>query len=170
MMAARTRFFLAALLALTALPVAAQTGTWTTVASTGSMDSNSLGIGAFNGFDFQYNSPGTSTSPIVAYYNVTNTFGGGLTDTPPWKTLELTYINTSSLASVAATLIEVDPCTGATRVLCTAQSTTSSIGTSCVTCDFKNPLKFQAHVYFVTIRMTRLIPAAFPVARALRIF
>jgi hypothetical protein len=168
-MTARVRFVLAILLVLAAFPLTAQTGTWTMVGSAGSMDSNSLGIGAFNGFDFQYNI-NNSTSPIVAYYNVTNTYGGGLTDTPPWKTLELTYINTSSQASVAATLIEVDPCTGATRVVCTAQPSGSSIGTSCVTCDIKNPLNFQAHVYFVTIRMTRLIPTAFPVARALRIF
>jgi len=169
-MATRSRFFLAALLVLAALPAAAQTGTWTMVASAGSMDSNSLGIGAFNGFDFQYNSPGTSTSPIVAYYNVTNTYGGGLTDTPPWNTLQLSYINTSSMASVSATLIEVDPCTGMARVVCTAQPSGSSIGTSCVTCDIKTPLNFQAHVYFVTIRMTRLAPTAFPVARVLRIF
>jgi hypothetical protein len=166
-MTTRTPFFLAVLFAITTVPLTAQTGTWTMVGSAGSLDSTSVGIGAFNGIDFQYG--GTSLMPIVAYYNVTNTYGGGLTDTPPWKTLELTYIDSSPSASVTATLIEADPCTGALRVLCTIPSVDRP-GSSCQSCDFAGPLDFKNHLYFVTVRMTRTAAAATPVARALRIF
>ena len=172
-MTARNRFFLAVLLTLLAVPLTAQTGTWTMVGSAGSMDSTSVGIGAFNGIDFQYST--NSITPIVAYYNVTNTYGGGLTDTPPWKTLELTYSITSTssttTSSVSASLIEVDPCTGNLQVLCTVQGANTNVGSSCQTCDFKaHPLNFQTHLYFVTIRMTRSAANALPVARALRIY
>ncbi|HSG40099.1 MAG TPA: hypothetical protein VLE27_10720, partial [Thermoanaerobaculia bacterium] len=72
---------------LAALPLSAQTGTWTAVGSTGIIDEASLGIFQFGTTNLTYNAGG-SLSPIIARYNVTNTWGAS-DDTPPWTTLEM---------------------------------------------------------------------------------
>jgi hypothetical protein len=69
---------------LAALPVAAQSGAWSSVGSTGSIDETALGIYAVNGPALQHQAAATGT--VFARYNVTNTFGGGLTDAPAWNT------------------------------------------------------------------------------------
>jgi hypothetical protein len=71
---------------LAALPVAAQTGVWTAVGSTGSIDEASLGIYAVGTNNLLHKAGTVGT--VVSRFNVTNTYGGGITDTPPWTTLE----------------------------------------------------------------------------------
>jgi hypothetical protein len=162
------RLVLAVLLVSTALPLTAQSGTWTAVGSTGSVDPAAVGIASLNGTDLLYRSP-TSTAPINAYYNVTNTLGGGVSDTPLWANLQMTFIDTSPLGSVRATLVEVDPCTGQSRVLCTVLSDEAH---TCATCGQTVPfgIDFSKSLYYVEVQLTRTAASANPILRALRIF
>jgi hypothetical protein len=84
--------FVVAALFLAALPLAAQTGTWTAVGSTGVVDESAAAIYAFGITNLTYLA--NSTTPIVARYNVTNTWGAS--DTPPWKTLKMGYLDTGA--------------------------------------------------------------------------
>ena len=59
---------------LTALPLTAQTGVWTAVGSTGSIDEASLGIYAVGTTNLLHQAGAVGT--VVARFNVTNTFGG----------------------------------------------------------------------------------------------
>jgi hypothetical protein len=162
------RLVLAVLLVSTALPLTAQTGTWTAVGSSGAVDPAAVGIASLNGVDLLYRSP-TSTAPINAYYNVTNTFGGGVSDTPLWTNLEMTFIDTSPLGSVRATLVEVEPCTGQSRVLCFVLSDELH---TCATCGGTVPfgIDFSKNLYYVQVQLTRTAASAAPILRALRIY
>ena len=85
----------AAILLLTALGASAQTGTWTAVGSTGTVDPTQVSLfGVFTGTQLGFAAAGNPGS-IVARFNVTNTYGGGLRDTPPWTTLEVGAINST---------------------------------------------------------------------------
>ena len=96
-----------AALFLSALPLAAQTGTWTAVGSTGIIDEAALTLFNFGTTNLTFR--GNFTGTIVARYNVTNTLGGGVSDTPPWNTLEMGYFENNTTNSVQATLFQVHP-------------------------------------------------------------
>ncbi|HEX3530095.1 MAG TPA: hypothetical protein VH988_23795 [Thermoanaerobaculia bacterium] len=153
---------------LTALPLAAQTGTWTAVASTGVVDESAVGIYAFGTTDLGYLAGSPSVAPIVARYNVTNTLGGGVSDMPPWTILELGSINPSVSSSVTATLFQVDPCTGAQVPLCTVTSGLSTTGV-CKTCQFAPNINFASKLYYVQVTIARSSAGLQPRALTLRI-
>lgn len=154
-----------AALFLTAFPLAAQTGVWTAVASTGAIDDSSLAAYSVGTIGLQHQS-GFLTA-IIARYNVTNTFGGGIDDTPPWNTLDLGYFDNSNQGQVTASLIQVDPCTGATFTLCSKTSVDN--GSSCVSCSFTAPMDFNRFNYVVEVTVSRSSTAVTPIARTLRL-
>lgn len=152
---------------LAALPLAAQSGTWTAVGSTGAIFDTSLGIYAFNGPALQHRAGVTGT--VLANYNVTNTFGGGLTDTPPWDTLEVTWFDNSPSSAIAAVLLQVDNCTGAVTVLCNVSSVDTPTNT-CAKCAFPaGSINFATSHYFVQVRLARGVTTVTPQVIGLRI-
>jgi hypothetical protein len=153
---------------LAALPLAAQSGDWTAVGSTGAIADLSLGIYGFNGPALQHRAGVTGT--VLANYNVTNTFGGGLTDTPPWNTLEVTWFDNSPSSAIAAVLMEVDRCTGAVTVLCNV-SAVDNPAITCNSCNFPaGSINFVTSSYFVQVRLARSVNTVTPQVIALRIF
>jgi len=157
-----------ALIALAGLPLAAQTGTWTAVASTGVVDESAAGIYAFGSTNLGYNGAG-SVAPIVARYNVTNTLGGGVSDTPPWTILELGFFDNNVGSGVSATLFRVSPCTGVPTAICTASSFDNATST-CNFCQFPpTTFNFAANLYYVEVRVSRNAVALNPQALTLRI-
>ncbi len=168
-MKSRVLVFAVAALFATALTASAQTGTWTAVGSTGTVDPQQVGLaGVTNGTRLGFNPAGGSNSGvIVARFNVTNTWGGGTRDTPPWTTLEVGAFNNDSFNPVAATLYRVDPCTGARSAICTATNTSSG---TCATCSFANiTFNFASFLYYVEVSITRGIGTGNPQLATLRI-
>jgi hypothetical protein len=158
-----------AVLFLAALPLAAQTGTWTAVGSTGVIDESSTAAYAFGTTNLTYNGAGSQT-PIIARYNVTNTFGGGFSDTPGWQRLEMGFFDSSNLVSLRAELYQVDPCTGKQTLLCAATSFDATVS-SCVTCGFNPVVNFGTNLYYVQVTLTRqAITVQAPQLFTLRIF
>jgi hypothetical protein len=141
--------FVAAALFLAALPLAAQTGTWTAVGSTGVVDESAAGIYAFGSTNLTY--LGASTAPIVARYNVTNTWG--MSDTPPWTTLEMGYFDNNAFSSVRADLFQVDTCTGRQTLICTVTSIDAASPT-CNKCSFTPAINFGISLYYVQVTLT----------------
>lgn len=159
----------AAALFLAALPLAAQTGTWTAVGSTGVIDESSLSLFNFGTTNLTFGA--TASGTIVARYNVTNTLGGGVSDLPPWNTLEMGYLDSNTATTVQATLFQVDPCTGKQVALCTVTSVDSTAPT-CNRCSFPTgSINFARQLYYVQAVLTRgsaSVPA--PSLFTLRIF
>ncbi|HEX7185815.1 MAG TPA: hypothetical protein VF756_28580 [Thermoanaerobaculia bacterium] len=153
---------------LAALPMAAQSGAWTAVGSSGDIDEASLGLFAVNGPALQH--AGAATGTIVARYNVTNTFGGGFTDAPPWTVLEMTYFDNSVQSNIGAVLLQVDRCTGAVTPLCSLGSFDAAANT-CTFCGFPaGSINFATSMYFVEIRLFRSVAAVTPQVIGFRIF
>lgn len=143
----------AAALFLAALPLTAQTGTWTAVGSTAVMDESAAGIFQFGTTNLTYNGAG-SLNAIIARFNVTNTFGGAASDVPPWQWLELGYLDTNPQVAVQATLFQVERCTGIQTPLCTVTSVDNATAT-CRRCQFTTPVNFGANLYYVQVVLTR---------------
>jgi hypothetical protein len=140
-------------LLLAVLPAAAApTGSWTAVGSTGVVDESAVGIYSFGSTNLTYLSTSASLSPIVARYNVTNTWE--LSDTPPWTTLEMGYFDSSPMTAVKADFIQVNTCTGAQVVLCSVTSTDSSAST-CSRCAFTATANFGTFLYYVQVTLSR---------------
>jgi hypothetical protein len=158
---------LAVALFLLPLSLSAQTGTWTAGASSGDIDETGLGIFSVNGASLQHQ--GASLTTLVARYNVTNTFGGGVTDLPPWTTLELGSFDNTTLGGVRAVLFQVDPCTGNLVTLCSVGSVDATAAT-CQKCSFTQQIDFSKFLYYVEVFIFRSNGAVFPSARTLRIF
>jgi hypothetical protein len=157
-----------AVIVLAGLPLAAQTGTWTAVASTGVVDESAVGIYAFGTTNLGYNAAG-SLAPIVARYNVTNTYGGGVSDVTPWTTLELGYFDNNVNSSVTATLFRVNPCNGTQAVVCSVTSIDNAAST-CNSCPFPaGAVNFGAALYYVEVKIGRNAAALNPQALTLRI-
>lgn len=161
--------FAVAAIALAGLPLAAQTGTWTAVASTGTMDESAAGIYAFGSTNLGYNIPAGSLAPIVARYNVTNTLGGGVSDVPPWTRLELGYFDSSPMSQVRADLFRVDRCTGNQVLICTVTSVDFTAPT-CGQCSITAGFNFANFLYYVQVTLTRTTAGVSPQAYTLRIF
>ena len=153
---------------LTALPVAAQTGSWSAVGSSGDIDEAFLGTFAVNGPNLGI-APGV-VGTTFARYNVTNTFGGGLTDVPPWSTLQMTYFDNAATSNVTAVLFRVNACTGAATVLCSVSSVDNAANT-CQTCVIPSgSINFGTSLYFIEVRISRTVVAVNPQLIGLRIF
>jgi hypothetical protein len=153
---------------LAALPLAAQSGAWTAVGSTGSIDEASLGIYAV-GTNNLFHLAGT-VGTVVSRFNVTNTFGGGLTDAPPWTTLEMDYFDIAAAGMVSATLFQVNRCSNVTTVICGVNSIDATAPT-CVRCTFPaGTINFAANNYVVEVRVVRNVANVVPQLFGLRIF
>ena len=163
----RVAALLAAMAFLAALPTVAETGVWTSIASAGAIDPTATGIYSLSGATLTYSSSSTSTSPIIARYNVTNTWGAS--DTPPWDTLEIGYLDTNSSVSVRAELFQVNPCTGVRQALCVIFSSDSASAT-CKSCSFAPTIDFGLNTYYVEVALQRSSATApRPVLYTLRI-
>lgn len=163
-----TRLSLAALFALSTLPAAAQTGAWTSLASVGAVDPVGAALYATSSTDLLFRANTTGT--ITARYNVTNTYGGGVSDTPPWTTLQMTYTDNSASGFINAALVEWDPCSNNGRLLCFLSSVDVS-APSCVTCTFpSNSFDFANKMYYVEVNISRSSTAAIEIIKGLRIF
>lgn len=155
-------------LSLAAVPLSAQTQAWTSVGSTGTIDRASLGLYATSSATLGFAPAPTGT--VVARYNVTNAFGGGFTDTPPWNIFEMTYFDNSASSGVSAVLYEVDRCTGIITVVCGMNSSDAAANT-CTRCTFATgTINFATSNYVVEVRVSRTTNAVNPQLIALRIF
>jgi len=158
---------------LAAFAASAQTGTWTAVGSTGAVDPQQVGLfGVIGGTRLGFNPAGGSNAGILTVrFNVTNTYGGGLRDAPPWTTLELGALNATGIDPVTATLYKVNPCTGARSAVCTVTNTTGSTSGACATCSFAaGTINFGANLYYVEVSITRSSGTGNPQLSTLRIF
>jgi hypothetical protein len=167
---ARLLAFVALLLALSQGAFAARD--WTSVASTGAIDGSSLGFFTFAGPSLTYLGGSTSLAPVIARYNVTNTFDNNANpDMPGWTAFELGY-NAAGLPpnAVSATLFQVDPCTGTQVVICTANSLAGAVN-ACAVCTFPpTTFDFSRHLYYIQVTLNRPAINLFPTAKTLRIF
>lgn len=165
----------AAALFLAAFAASAQTGTWTAVGSTGTVDPAMIGMaGVFGGTNIGF-SPTFVTTPatLMVRFNVTNTFGGGMTDIMPWTTLEVGAVSTAGGSVVAATLYRVDRCTGRRTPICTASNTSAGSSGFCVPCTFPaGTVNFGANLYYyyVEVMIGRPTTGGNPQLTTLRIF
>ncbi|HKI02791.1 MAG TPA: hypothetical protein VKK31_12510 [Thermoanaerobaculia bacterium] len=151
---------------VTALTASAQTGTWTAVGSTGAVEPTQTGLFAtFGGTRLGF--AGGSGNTIVARFNVTNTWG--LSDTPPWTTLEVGALN-SSLNPVTATLYQVNPCSGARVQICRSVNDVAGSTGVCTTCTFSgNTFNFATFLYYVEVSISRTATTSSPQLSSLRI-
>jgi hypothetical protein len=166
------RLFACAVLTLTLAPAAHAAKDWTAVASTGTIDNTSLNFFAFSGPTLTYLTGSSSVAPIIARYNVTNTYDNNANpDKPGWTTLELGYDNPGPAGSVSATLFQVDPCTGAQTTLCVVNSLAATTNSCSPPCTFSSTvIDFSLHLYYIQVRLTRASTNLFPVAKTLRLF
>ena len=162
----------AAVLFLTAFSASAQTGRWTALGSTGSVDPDSPAWDVIGdtglGFD---PAGGSSAGTIIAYYNVTNTWGGGSDDSPAWTRLEVGARNTSVFDTVTGRLYEVDPCTGAWTQICSVVNDTAGSSGVCEQCTFASTsVDFGQNLYLVKVEITRTAGTGNPILTTLRIW
>lgn len=159
-------------LLLTLAPGAFAAKDWTGVASTGAIDGSSLSFFTFNGPALTYLSGSTSLTPVIARYNVTNTFDNNSNpDMPGWTTLELGYSAAGLPANaVSATLFQVEPCTGSQTAICTVDSLAGVVN-MCNSCQFPaTTFDFAHHLYYIEVILTRPASNLFPTAKTLRLF
>ena len=141
-------------LLLLALPVAAQTYDWSNVGSVG-ITQHGSGF-TFAGPSFTFSASRTGT--LIARYNVTNTYGAGVSKTPPWTTFTASYTDNSSSGVVNLRLMQVDKCSNAESEIC---AISSSDGTSCNTCTFgSSTFDFANNFYYIDARITRTSTSA----------
>lgn len=153
------------------LPALAQVNpVWTAVANTGVIDEANLTPVNFAFTGSALGHLGASIAPpVVARYNVVN-LGGN--QNPAWTTLQLGAIDTSAAVGndVTASLIRVNPCTGARVIICTAVSITNSTG-ACTVCNFAaGTFNFNAFLYEVEVTVSRTASTVTEQATTLRIF
>lgn len=149
---------------MTALTTSAQTGAWTAVGSTGTVDPQQVGLaGVFNGTRLGF--AGLTGSTVIARFNVTD----GVPYMPSWTVLEVGAVNTSLVDTVVATLYMVDPCTGNTSLLCSVTHQGAGPVGTCATCTFPgNSIDFSGYLYYVEVSINRT-PGANPQLSTLRI-
>jgi hypothetical protein len=136
-------------LLLLSLPAAGQAYDWSHVGSVGITQAGSGHV--FTGPTFTFSAFRTGT--LIARYNVTNTYGSGISKTPPWTTFTAAFTDNSSLGVVNLRLMQVDKCSNAETQIC---SISSSDGNSCDTCTFgSSTFDFANNFYYVDARITR---------------
>jgi hypothetical protein len=146
-----------AALILATMTATAQTGTWTAVGSTGTVNPPQVALfTVFNGTRLGFTAGGTIPNTLLARFNVTNTWGGFQSDAPPWTLLEVGALNTSTADPVSATLYRVNTCTGVRTAICTATNTLGSSTGACVSCSFSSgTFNFTSFLYYVEVSITR---------------
>jgi hypothetical protein len=154
-----------ATVALLAAPVASFASHWTAVCSTGAIDDADLDQYAFSLAALTFASGQTGT--IQAKYNVTNT--SQEVNIPPWTTLELAYLDTSTSSSVSATLFRVTRCTGAVLSIASVTSTDSATA-HCSTDALSEVVNFGTYNYYIIVTVTRSSTSVSPAAYTLTLF
>jgi hypothetical protein len=141
-------------LALCALPAAAQSWDWSEAGSTGVVDHTtaSLGLYSFIGSTFGVGAGNIAT--VEARYPVTNTVGSATDISPAWTTLEISAHDQYTGGSVTATLYEVDKCASTETQLCSVTSSDSDQDVECFSCTFTGPLDFANNAYYVFVSIS----------------
>jgi hypothetical protein len=141
-------------LALCALPAAAQSWDWSTPGSTGVVGDGtaSLGLYSFVGSTFGVGAGNIAT--VDARYPVTNTMGSLSDITPPWTTLQISVHDQYTGGSVTATLYEVDKCASTETQLCSVTSSDTDQDVHCNSCTFTGPFDFANNTYYVYVSIT----------------
>ena len=142
---------------------------WTAVASTAAIDESSLFSYAFEKPHLTFAS-GVTTTSLIAHYNVTNTYDNSPSPSNPgWSTLEMGS-SAPPGSTVTARLWEVDKCTAARTLICTA--TNSGGGDPvCSYCSFGlGSVDFADNLYYVEVTLTRASATVFPRLHTLRIY
>lgn len=157
-------------LALCALPAAAQSWDWSEPGSTGVVDDGtaSLGLYRFIGSSLAIGAGNVAT--VEARYPVTNTVGSATDITPGWTTLEFTGTDQWAGASVTATLYEVDKCASTETQLCSVTSSDSDFDTECFSCTFTGPLDFANNAYYVFVSIANSSPGEDPRLYSLSVY
>lgn len=142
--------FLALLTA--AVPLAAQSLDWSSVASAG-VSASSNGATVVTG-------PALSIPTNAVYtaefrYPVTNTYGSATSKQPGWTTFSMTYADNSAAGSVTAEVMEVDACSTTERQLCSLTSADGTGATTCDTCTLSSGLDFSNHSYYVHVTIAK---------------
>ena len=148
----KLRSLISLTLLLGAMPLAAQTLDWTTVASAGVADEA-------NGATIE-TGPAISIASNAIYtaefrYPVTNTYGSATSKQPGWTTFSMTYADNHSAGTVTADLMEVDSCSTTERQLCSITSTDGDGTTTCDTCSLSSGLDFANHSYYVHVTISK---------------
>lgn len=141
---------------------------WTSACSAGAtIDESSVSQYQTDGSSLLFR-PGV-IGTITARYNVTNTASPD-SSTPPWTTFELGYTNRVN-ATITASLVQVEPCTGETTTICSV-TTQRGVLSNCVTCTFAaGTIDFSNYAYYVQVDITRPVAAVVsPQANTLRIY
>lgn len=155
----KKRFALSALVAaLFITPATAQAQSWTGAPGAAVIDEQSAGIYDSDASYIAYKSTSTSTTAIVARYNLTDTTASG---TPSWNTLELRYYDNSANSQVQAKVLKVALASASTTTLATCTSTDSASFTS-VTCPLSTVNFTTGHTYIVEVTLTRSSSSATP--------
>jgi hypothetical protein len=157
------RLLLTLIFFLLMAPIAAQAQPWTGAGGAGAIDESALGIYMADVATVGYNASG-STSPIVIYYNVTDTTGTGI---PPWTTLELRYYDVYTDSYVRAQLIRMWDGSKSTIVTCTSFDSTTGV----VTCPLGATIDFSAgNLYAIAITISRSSTSSTPFFRGVRLY
>jgi hypothetical protein len=143
------RLFTLAML-VSALPMLAQD--WSAVGSVAHVDEASLGIYAVNGPNLEF-LPGASGT-MFARYHVTNTYGAGITNFPPWGRLVLGYLDNGNQVTIHARLMRLELCTGTVTQLCEIKGTDST-ASHCDVCPITQVMNFQNYAYYVEVDLSR---------------
>lgn len=157
-------------LALCALPAAAQSWDWSEPGSTGVVDDGtaSLGLYSFIGSTFGIGAGNVAT--VEARYPVTNTVGSATDISPAWTTLEMTVHDQYTGGSVTATLYEVDKCASTETQLCSLTSSDTDQDVQCESCTFTGPLDFANNTYYVLVSITNSATTDDPRLYALAVY
>jgi hypothetical protein len=148
-------------LALCALPAAAQSWDWSNAGSTGVVD-DSTAAAAIYTFTGPYFGFASSTGTVEARYPVTNTMGSATDISPAWTTLQITVHDQYTTGSVTATLYEVDKCASTETQLCSVTSTDTDQDLHCNSCTFTGPVDFANNAYYVLVSVARTATSADP--------
>ncbi len=156
-------------LLLAALPAAAQTLDWTSVASAGVPYNG-------NGISWSVSGPTIFIAPNIVStvefrYPVTNTYGSANSKQPGWTTFSMTYSDNSSTAgSVTANLMEVDACSATERQICTLTSQDGDGTKQCDTSTLYSSIDFSSHSYYIYVTIVKTDTPADPRLHELAIY
>lgn len=143
------------LLLLASMPLAAQSLDWSSVGSTGIVDSGDIGSNLWNMTGATFTLKPSVVGAVEARYPVTNTVGSATDLTPGWTTFSAAMADDTSLGSVTATLYEVDKCSNTQTQLCTLTSSDSDSSPHCYTCEFQGGLDFANNAYYIDVSIAR---------------
>lgn len=142
---------------------------WTAVGATGAVDESSLTRFAFTNASAGYATTTPSVDPLEFRFNVTNTYDNGANpNVPGWTSMQLGG-QAPGTSFVTAQLYQVDPCTGAQKLICQDRIVQAPNGT-CVKCTFTaTTVDFGRANYYVRVLMDRATPSENPLLHGLRI-